>query len=312
MLRARDVMTPHPRTIAPSNSVTTALRMMEEGGFHHLPVVEENKLVGMLHVSDIRRHLGLERLPVSVDTLPPMWEAISVRNVMQPVRRPITPDTPVPEILRIIEEWGVTGLPVVEDGRLVGIVTVRDLLRLGEQILSALSTQHIPPAVCFVGRSGSGKTSLIERLIPLLKERGYAVGVVKQHAQPTLVDQEGKDTWRFEKVGATPVAIVSDVQTAVFFQEKRPLPLDVVLLRFFQDVDVVLVEGFAHSDRPKIEVHRQARSDTLKCDPSRLLAVVTDRKWDDLPCRQFDWDEVEALAEFLETSIIRQQSASKE
>ncbi len=303
MLRARDVMTPHPRTITPSNSVTTALRVMEEGGFHHLPVVENNKLVGMVHVRDIRRHLGVERLPVSVDALPPMWEAIPVRNVMQPLRCPVTPDTPVPDILRIIEEWGVTGVPVVEDDHLVGIVTVRDLLRLGEEILATLTSQDIPPAVCFVGRSGSGKTSYIERLVPLLKERGYSVGVVKQHAQPTLVDQEGKDTWRFEKVGANPVAIVSDVQTAVFFQEERALSLDIVLLRFFRGVDIVLVEGFAHSDRPKIEIHRQARSDTLKCDPDRLLAVVTDRKWDDLPCPQFDWDEVDALVDFLERTL---------
>lgn len=309
MLRARDVMTPHPKTIAPANSLTTALRLMEKGGFHHLPVVEDGKLVGMLHVSDIRRHLGMERLPVSTEALPPMWDAIPVRNVMQPLRHTLTPDTPVPEILRLIEDWGVTGLPVVEDGQLVGIVTVRDLLQLGEQILSAVSARQVPPAVCFVGRSGSGKTSLIERLVPLLRGRGYAVGVVKQHAQPTLVDQEGKDTWRFEKVGANPVAIVSNVQTAVFFQEERPLPLDVVLLRFFSDVDVVLVEGFSHSDKPKIEVHRQARSDTLKCDPNRLLAVVTDRTWESLPCRQFDWDQVEALADFLEETIIRQGDA---
>jgi len=161
-----------------------------------------------------------------------------------------------------------------------------------------------PPAVSFVGKSGSGKTTLIERLVRELQRRGHRVGVVKHHHHASLVDQEGKDTWRYEKAGASPVAIVSRVQTAIFLQTQREMSLDEVLDRFYLDVDIVLIEGYRWSDKPKIEVNRLARSESLLCMPEELLALVSDRTWD-LLCPQFALDDVGSIADFLEAQFLR-------
>ena len=303
MLRVADIMTPNPKTVEPSNAVSTAFRLMQEGGFHHLPVVQEGRLVGMVHAHDIRQSLGMVRLPDRADIAPDMWDALPVANVMRPVAATVTPQTSVLDVVRRMEHLAVTGLPVVEDGDLVGIVTVRDVLRLTERLLPMFTQMDVPPAVCFVGRSGSGKTTVIERLVQELRRRGRRVGVLKHHFHASLVDQEGKDTWRYEVVGASPVTIVSAVQTAVFFQTEKETPMDVVLAQHYRDVDIVLVEGYRWTDKPKIEVHRSARSDELLCAPDEIIALVSDKAWDvDVP--RFDLDDIPAIADFLEERFL--------
>ena len=307
MLRVKDIMTPHPKTVEPTNSVGTAFRLMQEGGFHHLPVVENGRLVGLVHAHDLRRHLGMVSLPERTDVTPEVWEAVPLAHLMHPVRFTVTPETTVEEAVRRMEQEGITGVPVVKDEALVGIVTIRDVLRMTEDLLSLLAEREIPPAVCFVGRSGSGKTTLIERLIQVLRERGYRVGAVKHHFHPTLVDQEGKDTWRYEVAGASPVSIISAVQTAVFLQTERELPLDQVIAQYYQSVDIVLVEGYRWADKPRIEVHRSARSEELLCATEEIIALVSDREWD-VPVPQFHLDDIAGLADFLERRFIQRES----
>lgn len=304
MLRVRDIMTPQPKTVEPTNSVGTAFRLMQEGGFHHLPVVEEGRLVGIVHAHDLRRHMGMVALPERTDVTPEVWEAVPLAHVMQPVRVTVTPATPVEEAVRRMEHVGVTGIPVVENGALVGIVTIRDVLRLTEQLVTLLAKREPPPAVCFVGRSGSGKTTVIERLVRELRQRGYRVGTLKHHFHPTLVDKEGKDTWRYEVAGANPVSIVSAVQTAIFLQTERELPLDQLIAQHYQGVDIVLIEGYRWADKPKIEVQRRARSKDLLCSPEEIVALVSDQEWD-VPVPRFHLDDIPALADFLERQFIR-------
>ncbi len=303
MLRVADVMTPNPKTAEPTNSVSTALRLMEEGGFHHLPIVKEGRLVGIVHAHDIRRTLGMVTLPSRTDVTPEMWEAVPLSNVMQPIRSTVPPDAPVEEAVRLMRRLTVTGIPVVQGDALVGIVTVNDVLRLTEELLTTLTERQIPPVVCFVGRARSGKTTLIEGLTKELGCRGYKVGVLKHHFHATLIDQEGKDTWRYEQAGGDPVGIIGPVQTAIFFQTEKELPMDVVLSRHYSHVDIVLVEGFQWSDKPKIEVHRKERSDTLLNSCEDLLAIVSDQEWD-LPCPRFHIDDIPAIADFLEQQFL--------
>lgn len=302
MLRVADVMTPNPQVVQPNNSVSTAVRMMLEGGFHHLPVVQEGRLVGLVHATDIRRTMGMATLPEGWDISPEIWDAVPIRQVMQLVKHTVTPDTPIGDVVLLIRKWAITGIPVIQDNALVGIITISDLLDVLEHLLSPGEISP-PPAVAFVGKSGSGKTTLIEGLIPELQGRGYRVGVVKHHHHSTLVDQEGKDTWRYEKAGASPVAIVSSIQTAVFLQTERELPLDEVIARYYRDVDLVLIEGYRWTDRPKVEVHRQARSDTLLCEPEELLALVSDRAWD-VSCPCFAPEDVAGIANLLEETLL--------
>ncbi len=310
MIRVADIMTRNPKTLSPTHSVSTALRLMVDGGFHHIPLLEEGRLVGIVHANHIRHGLGLVRLPEHAPASPNIWEGIPLRTVMAEVRHTVTPDTSIRELVDLMRQHALTGVPVVEGDRLVGIVTVTDVLNITQHLLDALAQRPMPPAVAFVGKSGSGKTTLIERLIPELQRRGYRVGVAKHHHRPTFIDQEGKDTWRYERAGASPVGIVSQVQAALFVQTEKELPLDLFLGRYFTGVDVVLIEGYRWSDKPKIEVHRQARSEALLCRPDELLALVSDRSWEELPCPCFAHDEIGPLADFLEAHVLRDNASA--
>lgn len=309
MIRVGDIMTPNPKTLSPHHAVSTALRLMLEGGFHHIPILEEGRLVGIVHADHIRSGLGMVTLPTMAPSSPNLWENIPLRAVMSEVKHTATPDMPIDRLVDLMRRHALTGVPVMSGDRLVGIVTVTDVLSVTRQLLSLFHERPVPPAVSFVGKSGSGKTTLIERLVPVLQERGYRVGVVKHHHRPTWIDQEGKDTWRYARVGATPVSIVSQVQTAVFLQTNNELPLDLVIARFFRDVDVVLIEGYRWADKPKIEVHRRERSQELLCRPEELLALVSDQEWE-LPCPQFRPGDIEAIATFVETHVIRGQGGA--
>ncbi len=303
MLRVSDIMTPNPKTVEPGNSISTAIRIMQEGGFHHLPVVNEGRLVGIVHANDIRRGLGMTSLPENAPAVPHVWDAVPVRNVMQLVRQKVTPDTPVRQAITLMRNWALTGLPVLEGDELVGMVTLTDVLRITADLLETVETESAPPAVAFVGRSGSGKTTLIEQLVVELQKRGYVVGVIKHHAHDTLVDKEGKDTWRYAQVGASPVTIVSPRQTAVFVQTEQELPLDVVIHRYYRHVDLILIEGYRWSDKPRIEVHRQERSETLLCTLDEVVAIVSDKEWK-APCPVFSLDDVDGIATFLEERFL--------
>ncbi len=131
-----DVMTPNPMTISPSNSLRTAKRLMEEGNFRRLPVVESGRLVGIITDRDLRLALN------SPLVLRDKWydsyllDHMAVEACMTPNPVTITPDAPLDEAIRLIIERKFSGLPVVKEGQVVGIITVTDLL---EYLLHVLS-----------------------------------------------------------------------------------------------------------------------------------------------------------------------------
>ena len=155
-----------------------------------------------------------------------------------------------------------------------------------------------PAVVSFVAKSGTGKTTFLEKLLPALKARGLRVGVLKHHAHATPFDIPGKDTYRMAQAGADVVVGACSVQVAVFHQEDGSSDLDAVIARHLAGVDLVLVEGYKRGDYAKIEVHRAACHRDLLCRPEELLALITDE-----PCPasvpQFGLDDVEAVAGFL-------------
>lgn len=184
------------------------------------------------------------------------------------------------------------------DGRdrrgVVYTLNASGLVELGEA-LAALAT---PPVVSFVAKSGTGKTTLMEKLIPELNARGLRVGVVKHHGHATPFDVPGKDTYRLAQAGAAVVVGACAVQVAVFRQENGAADLDQVIARHCAGLDLVLIEGYKRGPYPKVEVHRAARSNELLCGPDDLLALVSDEPWPyDVP--QFGLEEVSRLAEFL-------------
>lgn len=155
-----------------------------------------------------------------------------------------------------------------------------------------------PPIVSVVGRSGTGKTSFLEALLPELTGRGLRVGVLKHHAHPTPFDTPGKDTYRLAEAGAAVVIGVGPVEVAVFRRENGAEAVDATIAREAAGLDLVLTEGYRRGPHPKIELHRSSRGDELLCRPDELLALVSDRRWP-LSVPQFAWEDTAGVADFL-------------
>lgn len=155
----------------------------------------------------------------------------------------------------------------------------------------------MPPAVCFVARSGTGKTTLIESLISELKQRGYRVGAIKHDAHRFEIDQPGKDSYRFTAAGADSMLISSGGRLALVKQQEQPYQLKDLIRAYFMDVDLVLVEGFKDSGQRKIAVWRQSCSQG-GVNGSDWLAVATDTPLS-LVLPQLDLNRPEEIADFL-------------
>lgn len=166
----------------------------------------------------------------------------------------------------------------------------------------------IANTVSFVAKSGTGKTTLLEKVIVELKRRGYRIGVIKHDAHHFDIDHPGKDSHRLTAAGADTMLISSPEKLAVVKQHAEAPPIEELIATYFGDVDMVLTEGFKKSAMPKIEVHRRERSATLICrgeqhDPT-LLAVVSDEPLDlDVPV--LDLNDPVQVADFVEKQIIR-------
>lgn len=157
-------------------------------------------------------------------------------------------------------------------------------------------------AISFVAKSGTGKTTLLEKVIAELKVRGYRVGVIKHDAHQFDIDHPGKDSHRLTAAGADTMLISSPAKLALVKQHAASPPLEELLDTYFSDVDLIVTEGFKKSGLPKIEIHRQERSATLICrgeenDPT-LVAVASDEPLDlDVPV--LDLNDAAAIVNFV-------------
>ena len=158
----------------------------------------------------------------------------------------------------------------------------------------------MPPIVSVVGRSDSGKTTFLEKLIPALKTRGLRVAVVKHDSHGFEMDRPGKDTWRLRQAGADAVMISAPNQMALIRAGlDREASLDELAAMVSEQVDLVLTEGYKSGDKPKIEVSRAVISGgDLLCTRDELLAVVADGPRSiDVP--QFDLEDANGVADLL-------------
>jgi molybdopterin-guanine dinucleotide biosynthesis protein B len=160
----------------------------------------------------------------------------------------------------------------------------------------------MPPILSVVGKSKSGKTTLIEKLIPELKNRGYRVGIIKHAFHEFEIDKKGKDSWRHKAAGAETV-VVSSPRTITMVRDFQGETLD-DLERYFQDVDLIITEGFKKENKPQIEIFRKAKHDTpLSLGNHNLIAMVTDSELD-LNVPILGLDEVKALANLIEQKFL--------
>ncbi len=167
-------------------------------------------------------------------------------------------------------------------------------------------------AVAFVAKSGTGKTTLMEKLIVELKHRGYKVGVVKHDAHRFDIDHPGKDSYRFTAAGADTMLISSPEKLALVKISAAAPSIEELLDTYFTDEDIVLTEGFKKSPIPKIELYRPECNVTLICrgaehDPT-LVAVASSMPLSlDVPV--LDLNNPRTITDFIEERfLIRSES----
>lgn len=161
------------------------------------------------------------------------------------------------------------------------------------------------PAVSIVGKSGSGKTELIERLIIEFKKRGYRVATVKHSQSQIDIDKPGKDSWKFTQAGSEAVVATSPDRLLFTRSLEHEPKIEEIMRTIGSNFDLVLIEGFRKGKAPKIEVHRKELGGELLCPVTMLSAIVTDESLPlDVP--QFPPDDTQAIADFIEEKIILQ------
>ena len=156
----------------------------------------------------------------------------------------------------------------------------------------------LPPVVSVVGKSGSGKTVFLEKLITVLKSRRLRIGIIKHDPHGFDIDQPGKDSWRHAQAGSDAVVLSSPTKLALIKRLDKEIALDEIVNAYLPDVDLVITEGYKRGPKKKIEVSRREKSRDLVSPPEDLVAIVTDQTFD-LPVPQFGLDEVKEVADFI-------------
>ena len=163
----------------------------------------------------------------------------------------------------------------------------------------------MPPVVSIVGKSRSGKTIVIERLIGELKSRAYRVATIKHAPQGASFDEPGKDSWRHIEAGSETVVVSSPNNLVLVKPASEDTPVEEIVRLLGEDYDIILTEGLKQGNAPKIEVHRRDVGAPLK-DIKKRIAIVTDEPLE-TKVRQFSFEDSKGLANLLERGFIKPQ-----
>ena len=144
--------------------------------------------------------------------------------------------------------------------------------------------RHFPdfplPILAIVARSGTGKTTLLANLIPLLKQAGLRVAVIKHSHHDVAIDQPGKDSYKMREAGAQQVMLASPHRCFWIAEgdgESEPQLAELLQRLDTSRLDLVLLEGYRHESVAKLEVHRaEVSGDPLVFSDSQVIAVASD------------------------------------
>lgn len=173
------------------------------------------------------------------------------------------------------------------------------------------------PYIGFAAYSGTGKTTLLCKLIPLLKERGIRLAVVKHAHHDFDIDHPKKDSYELRKSGADTILIASRKRTAIIIEhaeaQQEPSLEETLAQVPLKGLDLLLVEGFKHANFPKIELHRgELNKPYMYPTDSNIIAIAADHNINPsdnkLPPHQFDLNQPQHIADFIVTNIIQQQT----
>ena len=160
------------------------------------------------------------------------------------------------------------------------------------------------PVLGFAAFSGTGKTTLLERVIPLLKAAGIRLALVKHSHHDFEMDKPGKDSYRLRKAGAGQILLSSKYRTTWIMEgdaETEPDLFDLLPRLNTANLDLVLVEGFRHQPFPKIEIHRPVLGKPLLCAGDQdIIALVCDEPvTDECELPRLPINEPQAVADFI-------------
>lgn len=156
----------------------------------------------------------------------------------------------------------------------------------------------------FAAYSGTGKTTLLERVIPLLITAGIRLALVKHSHHDFEMDKPGKDSYRLRKAGAQQMLLSSKYRTAWIMEgdgETEPDLFELLPRLNTANLDLVLVEGFRHQAFPKIEIHRPALNKPLLCaKDENIIALASDAPIsEECTLPRLPMNEPRAVAEFI-------------
>ena len=159
------------------------------------------------------------------------------------------------------------------------------------------------PLLGFAAFSGTGKTTLLEQLLPLLTQRGLNVALVKHSHHDIELDKPGKDSYRLRKAGASQVVLAGKQRSIVFHeydkQQDSILSEQLQLLQT-ESLDLVLVEGFRNQNFHKIELHRSVlKKPFLYMKDKSIIALACDTPVPDRDLPLLDLNNIEEIAQFI-------------
>ena len=190
------------------------------------------------------------------------------------------------------------------------------MMPAGSAIRNDTMIESDMPVLGFVAPSGTGKTTLLRALIPLLRRAGLRVGVVKHTHHDFEIDVPGKDSYELRKAGASEMLLASGTRWALISErdDGGDPDLAAVLGRFDRTrLDLVLVEGFRGTAIPKIELHRAAAGrDFLYPGDPDVIALATDQPpAEGRPITLLDINSAGTVAAFV-LAWMREGDASRE
>lgn len=163
------------------------------------------------------------------------------------------------------------------------------------------------PVLGFAAYSGTGKTSLLVKLIPLLKLQGLRIAMIKHAHHDFDIDKPGKDSYELRKAGAEQMLIASDKRLALMTECDGEQSLDSLVNRLdLEELDLVLVEGFRHVPFSKIEIHRPSLGKELIFPTDEnVIAVVSDEHIDTGSLPLLALNSVEEVAGFINRWLLQ-------
>ena len=149
--------------------------------------------------------------------------------------------------------------------------------------------------------SGVGKTTLIENIVKILTNRGYKIGTIKHTCHDFDLDQEGKDSYKHRKAGASKVCVVSKNRVS-FIEERNDEKNLKDIIKLYNDTDLIIIEGYKKYKFKKIEVTRSSKYNDIISDKEDLVGIVSDLNYN-LDIVKFNLDDYENISNYIEECI---------